>query len=278
MQDLETGLTHTNGVATYELSPQERQAIVALYDRYDHLRGEPHNDLLAENLAEALRNAIRVAYDETQKGRRLEGLRNRIKVVASRCPLCGIGPVTDLDHHLPKTSYSALAVYSRNLVPMCGTCNNKKRGVGGVAAPPAGRFIHPYFQEFPAAPFFLAHAAFNEAGGLMVTFGVEQVAGMSGALFDRLTYQIGRLELTTRYRAEINIFLTSQEVALHDAYGPEGNAARLQDFIRRTAARLEVNFGVNDWRSSLMRALENSADFCNGGFVTALGAAVQVEA
>lgn len=63
------------------------------------------------------------------------------------CPICGRDALGTLDHYLPKEDFCEFAVYSRNLVPACDRCNNKRRNLvkGSV---PGERLVHPYFDAF----------------------------------------------------------------------------------------------------------------------------------
>jgi len=56
-----------------------------------------------------------------------------------RCPLCGIGTVAHLDHHLPKSRYPDLAILPANLVPACHFCNDTKKSKYPAVA---GRWIN----------------------------------------------------------------------------------------------------------------------------------------
>lgn len=89
--------------------------------------------LYADHLS-ATRGAARDFYD-------------KIKSAApfAKCPLCGVGRVAVLDHHLPKRRYPDLTVLPSNLVPACHACNDAK----GVRFPrTAGeQTLHPYFDN-----------------------------------------------------------------------------------------------------------------------------------
>ena len=63
-----------------------------------------------------------------------------------RCPLCGQGIVTTLDHHLPKTKYPALAVTPSNLIPACYDCNRVKESI--IPNSKEEETLHPYFDDF----------------------------------------------------------------------------------------------------------------------------------
>lgn len=60
------------------------------------------------------------------------------------CPVCGRSALGTLDHYLPKSSYSEYSFYSKNLVPACDRCNNK-RGDLVRGDSPHERPLHPYF-------------------------------------------------------------------------------------------------------------------------------------
>jgi hypothetical protein len=263
IDELVIALTRANGTPVYALSEDEREAIADLYVRYDTLKGRPTPELHGQQLSEGLKVAIHAAYMEIQQGRRLHELRERLKLAASRCPFCAIGGVTDLDHHLPRAAFPALSVYSRNLVPACNTCNNKKRAIAEDA--PNRQFVHAYLDDIPNERFLATEVVITGAG-ITFEFRIERTPGMSAELHQRLVFQVGRLELNRRYRAEVNLFWTSQEVSLGDAYGSDSNLLRVREFLVRSAAVMERRFGLNDWRTALLLDCSAVDAFCDGGF------------
>lgn len=270
-QDLTDALTYKiNKPALYELNPSEIKDIKALYLAYDNHRGRPCNNLKGEGLGEELREIIKNAYDEVQETRRLKDLRDRLKLNPDHCPLCGFGPIQDLDHHLPKSIYKPLAIYPRNLVPSCTTCNKKKYTV--ATDEPTKQFLHVYLEELPNEIFFIADVILAPPpSGLLVTFRVEKSSSMSDEMAQRLSFQIERLELNVRYPKAINTYLSSLVVSFYDAYGVDNNADRLRDYLVRSAESSEKIFGKNDWRTVLLRGLANCSAFCNGGFRQVVG-------
>jgi hypothetical protein len=265
--DLITALTLVNGTPVYALSSDEIDRIAALYDHYDTNGGNPHPAFESGGLALPLCEALYSAYAQIQQGGRLAALRAILMEATDRCPVCGIGAVTDLDHHLPRASFFPFAVYIRNLVPYCGTCNNAKRSIGRN---PGETFAHPYFANFPNGRFFAARCVLS-GGALTTTFSVTQIPGMSDELHAQLCFQYKRLRLNARYDAEINVFLGSHAVSLADAYGADRNPSRVADWARRSAAHLERSFGLNDWRPAVLHGIAACPDFCAGGFMLALG-------
>jgi hypothetical protein len=264
VSDLVTAFKRADGSFDYNMSDAEKTQMGEIYARYDQLKGRPNPELLAPGLTDALKTAIESAYEHVQKDKRLHKLREQLKLVASRCPLCGFSAVTDLDHHLPKSRYQAFSVYSRNLIPTCHTCNNKKRAI--AAAEPDQHFIHAYLDPLPQERFLIAQSTM-ESGALLVDFAIVQTPSMSMDLYQRLTFQISRLELSERFRPEINVFLASMEIAFRDAFGADQSGTRVCDFLARSAQSNARIFGLNDWRVALLAALAANCEFCNGGFL-----------
>lgn len=254
---LDTALTYANGASVYELSAVERAAILGVYTLYDALLGQPHADLTPASTATA-RPFIEAAYSQVQIGGRLEGLRERLLASAIACPYCGFGEVRDLDHYLPKSDYGELAIYPRNLVPSCSSCNNAKRKiVPGVPHAYGPGLIHPYFELLPDVEFLLAEVTFV-GGALEVTFQIDPT--QVPAVADKLQFQLDRLKLNDRYPKQINKFLSEQRTAIlmFESLG----SALLTEFLIRSAADLADSFGRNDWRPALVRALSQNDEFC----------------
>jgi hypothetical protein len=262
--DLQRAMRRANGTSVYAVSEAQRNALRALYRRYHARRGRVHAEFLAPTLSVAFQTALYNAFAEVQVGRRLQHIRDQLKLAAIRCPLCGFAPVTDLDHHLPRGTYRALSIHRRNLVPVCGTCNNKKRAVG--AAVSKEQFIHPYLERLPNRRFFHARAVMI-GRALVVRFSIQRTFGLTAPLFGRLKRQIERLELESRYASEINVFVVGLQDGLKLAYGNGGgNLPRVRRYLRDTAATHKRNFGKNDWRYALLMALLECDAFCGGGF------------
>lgn len=253
-QMLDTALTYANGVPVYALTPHERNALHAVYALYEAMLGQPHPDLLPASLNGA-HPTLQAAYNQVQKGARLEGLRDHLLASTDSCPYCGFGEPKDLDHYLPRSIYGELAIYSRNLIPSCGPCNNAKRSVVPGAA---NGFIHPYFQKLPEKDFLTAEVAFMDHA-LVVTFRVEP-AELDDALASKLQFQLDRLSLNDRYAKQINIFLSGQRHAL--LFIHEREPALTGSYLSNSAASLAKAFGRNDWRVALLRALAQDAAFC----------------
>lgn len=257
-EQLTTALTYANGTPIYSLSPAEREAVRAVYQAYDAMLGQPDPSLMPPELA-ACRSHIRDGYGQVQIGGRLAGLRASLLASTDVCPYCGFGEPTELDHYLPKTQFEELAIYPRNLVPSCGPCNSAKRTIVPEASSDPG-LIHAYFQELPDAEFMYADIDFDD-GALDVTFRIKFLP-RDTPLAAMLEFQLNRLKLHQRYRRQINKFLFEQRTAIVQFKERGLPPAELASYLRRSAASLADNFGRNDWRPALLRALAASEGFC----------------
>ncbi|PBQ33902.1 hypothetical protein CNR22_19635 [Sphingobacteriaceae bacterium] len=263
--ELFVGLTYVGGEPKHSLTAAEWRTVEITFERYDNLRGVAHDDLLANSLLPGSKDAIHDAYDEIQEKRRLSDLRSRLLLSSDRCPCCGISAADELDHHLPRSVYHALATYSRNLVPICHKCNNKKRTVTGEN--PLERFIHVYYDDVPQAEQFLNVIVTISGNTLQTTFSIIQSASMLDEVFHKLSFQIRRVNLDQRLKREVNTFLFSACESLNEAYAAHNNADNIRILLSRTARQHQNRFGLNDWRTVLLSALANNAAFCDGGFV-----------
>jgi 5-methylcytosine-specific restriction endonuclease McrA len=62
-----------------------------------------------------------------------------------KCPYCGQGVCSTLDHYFDKDAFCELSLNVWNLVPSCGDCNFKK--LNKRIDSPTERFLHPFFDE-----------------------------------------------------------------------------------------------------------------------------------
>lgn len=270
LNELETALTYKTGIPKYALSAQEINNIEEIYARYEELHGKSHNDLLANGVLSAQTlEAIYNGYSEVQENNRLNELRSRLMLAADRCPCCSIGPVSDLDHHLPRSIYKAIAVYSSNLVPLCHKCNNKKRTVAGTS--PDDSFIHVYYDIVPTDERFLIATTEITDDALQVNFDIEKYHGMSDDIYRMLKFQINRVKLNSRLKKEVNTFLCSHSISLDITYGESSNSEAVKELLLLNEQHFIKEMGLNDWRSSLLSSLANNERFCDGGFKKALG-------
>lgn len=262
MAELVTALSPVGGVAV-PLSDEARAVFVALYAAYDRLLGNPSAELQPEGISGELAQAVHDGYDSTQKNGRLKQLRERLQANVTKCPFCGFGAVTSLDHHLPRSTYKALAVYCRNLVPACEPCNKKKgKGVGGEAD--HERFLNAYFNELPQERFLRAECSLED-NAVICRFEVVETDGLARDIYERLTYQFERLELNVRLQPELTELLLTLKPSLQMMADLGFDAEGIAAFLRRSATSHQDSHGLNHWKTALFHGLAECPDFCANG-------------
>ncbi|MDX0949875.1 HNH endonuclease [Sinorhizobium medicae] len=259
---------HKKQLLGHAITSAEVTAVLAIYDRYDEDLGAPCDALKGGAFPASLIHALELAYDRTQKGRKLSALREALFAGVKLCPICGIDPPTELDHFLPRSSFKPLSIYTRNLVPLCHACNHTKLAGFGDLDEDEHRFVHVYFDALPDIQFLRARTEIRDAG-LVVEFAVPDQAVLPGGFSDRLNHQMTSLRLNERYETEVNTYISGHAAALHIQYETNGQQA-VQNFLR-LQARYEIGaFYRNHWRPTLLAALADNNEFTDGGFAEVL--------
>jgi hypothetical protein len=258
----------------HTITPEELDQVLALYDLYDLQRAAPSDDFKGAVFPEGLSDALYKAYDLTQETRKLTSIREILFQNITLCPICGIDPVVELDHHLPRSVFKALAIYTRNLVPLCHACNHTKLAGFGAQGEEEKRFLHAYFDELPDVNFFAAKVEIRE-GGLIVQFRILTDAGLPLGFAERLQEQMTALKLNERYQQEINSYISGHAVSLHLQYSVNGKES-VRSFLSLQARHERTAFYRNHWRPTLLAALAEHDAFIDGGFAQVLPLAADI--
>lgn len=246
----------------YDVTEAEIGAVESLYNAYEDGRGAPGEVLKGTTLDEQLKAAILSAYGFTREGRRLSEIRKELFKNVRLCPSCGISAPRTLDHHLPKEIYRPLAIFERNLVPMCGECNGYKSQNEGLVI--TERFYNPYFQELPNVRFLRARVNI-EGGALDVEFDIDPEAQVTAEMIERLSFQFSRLRLDRRYVREVINYMSAHVTALENSFRAD-QAHGVREYL---IAQANNEFGwlhINHWRPVLLTAFSECVRFCSGGF------------
>lgn len=253
------------GPRGHELTEEDIKSVIALYNLYDQKLGVATDELKAATLAESLKETIKTAYGKTYEGGALHSIRTALFANVDKCPICGIQPVTELDHHLPESQFRALAIYTRNLVPLCSPCNKKKLAYFGEEGGNKASFIHAYFDALPDAQFIKAKVDLT-GKSLAVEFDVDHHPQLSQENANRISQQIKALNLNARYSKEINTYLTGHAVTMHTLFSVAGKTA-LKGWLKATAAHAQAAYYPNYWTSVLLDGLASHDEFIDGGFI-----------
>lgn len=241
-----------------------RARVLNAYQEYEAAVPEV-GGLNVADLTNPQKAAMRHAYVvETQPMTALRGeLLDRAVVV--RCPFCGIGESSTLDHYLPKELYPEFSIFPKNLVPSCSACNTRKRDRVLEAGTDVRMFLHPCFDVVPDVA-FLAVRIRMEVGALILSYRLKRPKGMAARTFQHLQSHFVQLDLADRYRRMSLGHLGEQYPALRRAYGDGEDAERVANKLLEEAEDFEETVGSNYWLAKLYRALAANGEFCDGGF------------
>jgi hypothetical protein len=259
--DLETVLytyNYNGEVRGYNPTDEEIDAILDIYELYDRSLGVPSDALKGPALALALNGAIRHAYPQTYEGGKIPHIRANAFENVDLCPICGVDPPVELDHHLPKAVFEPLSLYAWNLVPLCEACN------GAKLARDAGKFAHAYFDTVPDVQFLQVEVSI-ENGGLITKYSIDENAELAAPLLNKLKFQMEALSLNSRFQKDVNTNLVAHTTGLHMA-AELGAGDGVRCYLRKQADVETHAFYRNHWRPVLLNALANHDEFCNGGF------------
>ena len=241
-----------------------RSAIMVAYEAYYEAAPDV-GSLPAVTLTDRQREALVHAYEvETAP---MAALRGRLldRVLVARCPFCGIGESSTLDHYLPKEQHPQFALLSGNLVPSCGPCNTRKGRLVVDESTYVRFFLHPYFDKIPDLQFLHVDVApLSDALGLI--YRLARPNGMTRRTFQHLNTHFTRLWLADRYRLMSLEHLRDRYLAFARFYGAGENSRRLAGELIQDAGDLTAEHGPNHWRAVLYLALAANDAFCDGGF------------
>ncbi|WP_292962825.1 HNH endonuclease [Novosphingobium sp. UBA1939] len=247
-----------------------RPGILAAFDAYLQHRGwDPNTPYDVSDIPAAVRDAARLSYPLTYKGRPLAGLRKDILGMADGiCPYCRLETATTLDHFLPKSTNGVFACYAPNLAPMCRVCNTHKGTKGSAVAQQF--FTHAYLDDLPwDVPFLIAQVAVG-AKHIATNFIIDFSVALDDSLYQRLVYQMSIFRLAPRYQLAAVDVIFEQAEKLRDMERDECTAEARQLSIEGDSASEQRTFGANHWKTALLKALASNADFFDQGYKKAL--------
>lgn len=176
------------------------------------------------------------------------------------CPFCDHGPVSTLDHILPKALYPALAVVPDNLVGSCRECNSAK-----LSSAPTGESdvpLHPYFDDVSDTRWLEAMVVMNTPPSVM--FFVRFVDDWSDEMNAKIRTQFETLQLGRLYSSQAAREISGQRINLTQVFDARGRKG-VRDELRRKCLDWE-RYNVNGWQAAMFRALSECKWYCKKGF------------
>lgn len=184
------------------------------------------------------------------------------KAPLGRCPFCGFGHASTLDHYLPKTKYPLISVLPINLIPACKDCNTGKSTA--TAATAEEQSLHPYFDHQYFVTEQWLYARVEEITPATIQFYVSPPSHWDNTSKKRVQSHFNDFKLPARYSVEASnqlACLRDTLVAYHASMGVNGVKQHLV-----IEARSHFIQHANSWQTAMFQALAASDWYCNGGF------------
>ncbi len=178
-----------------------------------------------------------------------------------RCPLCGQGHVSTLDHHLPQSKYADLTVTPANLVPSCADCNKAKHSKHPTSQ--QEQTIHPYFDDYEEEQWL--HAQLIEASPPSLRFYTNAPEEWPGVDAARISRHFEVFKLAARYTSNAGDELVGIRAQLAHLFTRGGAVAVRDHLIEQAQYRRQLH--QNSWQTATYIALCQNVWFYSGGFL-----------
>jgi 5-methylcytosine-specific restriction endonuclease McrA len=251
-----TGNRH--GRASLLLTAASRNVFRA-YGRYV-ARSADASKILPLRAKESTREALRSNYP-VLRDRAIYG--ELLRVTEGRCPMCGFGEASTLDHYLPLSQYPEFSVFAMNLVPACARCNQLKGELVGKM--PERQFLHAFFDQIPSTAVLVCRVDVQPRT-VLVKYRARENSRVQADVLARIRYQFDQLKLADRFERQALNELGDRSAAFEQSVAPGANYDALRDRLRAEARAFRTILGPNHWKTALYFALRQNRGFWSGGF------------
>lgn len=218
------------------------------YVRYRAWRGNPWMVQSAAFPA-LVQKAQRRLYSSRASGGPLARIREALDLPC--CAMCGSHHNGTLDHFLPKQEYPEFSILPSNLVPACSLCNSGSKGGKIKGSTAQERFLHPYFDKLAVHPLWRARITGPFAAP---TFTAVPLPHLGPAKKARVRFHLGGL-ISKPFETYCAAQWKRLPAVLLVETGPAPTLHALRRAIRNELKRSAIAFGVNAWRTALLRGI-----------------------
>lgn len=221
----------------------------------EHLSGSPylknHDFLISCYESETIKRNETVAAIKKDQPNNTKGT----------CQYCCINSPKTIDHYLPKGIFPEFSVFTLNLIPCCGDCNQMKdekvKDSNNIR-----EFINFYFDDFLNIQFLFCDISIvgNEP---VADFFIQNTNNLSSNNYKIIKNHFSNLRLFERYKDKINTEISEikNSCEAEIAYGLDKTI--ISSVLLDRSQRNKKTFGVNYWKAVLMEGLANCQDFIN---------------
>lgn len=179
----------------------------------------------------------------------------QLDFIAYNCQYCDIDSSDTWDHYIPKSSFPEFAVLGLNLIPSCGTCNNKKNQLWKKRSERV--FLNLYTDRLPKMRFLFCRIDMS-GGAPSARFSLHSHQQIPPQLFSIIRHHFKQLDLIRRYNRK-----SSDEIhqTLASLKPLPKSITEYRRGLREIAAQRQRDFGRNYWRAVLQLGLSDSDEF-----------------
>lgn len=222
-----------------------KSKIITRYSDYSKI--ELNQRLVAATYTNDEKNALQHTYSsQTATAKKVVEAISKTQLItqAGCCVSCGIGEADQIDHYLPQEHFPEFSILHKNLVPICGACNEiKSDNIPGASKD----YFHPMFDKLPDEPFLKCQ----------ITYASSVPTSHFSVLPKFQTNIIGKhfndLQLRTRLEKKATVYFL-QITACKNEFGDTFAFEEIQ----RDISKLGVFFGTNYWKYILCREMINT--------------------
>ncbi|MCC3450449.1 MAG: hypothetical protein JGK04_23740 [Microcoleus sp. PH2017_39_LGB_O_B] len=179
-----------------------------------------------------------------------------------KCPFCGFGQASTLDHYLPKAKYPQFSVLPFNLVPSCKDCNTGKSTA--IATTAEGQSLHPYFDHQNFIDDQWLYAEVIQTIPATIRFFVKAPEHWDDISKTRVQSHFNAFKLASRYSVEAGDQLACLRYLLVNLHQLSGLNGIRQHLTREAQSYSRLH--SNSWQTAMFQALVASDWYCDGGF------------
>jgi len=174
----------------------------------------------------------------------LENYLVQLQTQAGCCVSCGIGEADQLDHFLPQEHFPEYSIMHKNLIPICGTCNEIKSDyIPGETK----NYFHPMFDKLPDEAFLACQINYESN---IPTSNFSIIPKFHTSIINKHFLD---LELKSRLEKKAIIYF----VQLKDFKTKFGDDFANEE-IARDMMKLGSLYGANYWKCILCYAMINT--------------------
>ena len=176
----------------------------------------------------------------------------------NRCPFCGIGTVTTLDHYLPKSEFPIFSILPYNLVASCKDCNTGK--LADYATTKNSQTLHPYYDDFTYEQWLFARVL--QTSPVSIEFYVSPPSAWSQIEKDRVKSHFDNYQLEKRFSIEAANSLADlrEEFMIFSSTPTDIQQELYKKFVSHDSRH------KNSWETAMYQALCQNQWYCNRGY------------